>query len=211
MPQEGTLKNIVNGLAKIGLVLRHHAWRRSGRRGLTPTQSQILALLQAHPGGVMSLSSVAMNLAVTAATASDAVSALLAKGLIRKTRDPHDARAVLITLTAKGKREAVRASEWPDFLLSAVDSLSPSEQENFLLALIKMVRSLQEQGRIPVARMCVNCSFFIPNRYAGAAQPHHCAFVDAPIGPGELRLDCPDFDAAPGPEQSANYLALFNP
>ncbi len=211
MTEDRTSKTIVNGLAKIGLVLKHHAWRRAGRRGLTPTQNQILAALQAHPGAAMSLSAVAEALAVTAATASDAVAALLAKGLVRKTRDSEDGRAVLIALTAKGRREAARASEWPDFLVGAVDSLSPAEQEGFLLALIKMVRSLQEQGRIPVARMCVNCSYFIPNRYSDPRRPHHCAFVNAPFGARELRLDCPDFDAAAEPAQRANCFALFNP
>lgn len=211
MSEQGASSNIVHGLAKIGLVLKHQAWERAGRRGLTPTQSQILAALQAHARGAMSLSEVAGELAVTAATASDAVSALLAKGLVRKTRDPHDGRAVLITLTARGKREAAQAAEWPDFLAGAVNSLSPSEQERFLLVLIKMIRFLQEQGRIPIARMCVNCTYFIPNRRPGAERPHYCAFVNAPLGSGQLRLDCPDFDAAPAPVQSANSSALLNP
>ena len=32
---------------------------------------------------------------------------------------------------------------------------------------------------------------------AGKGPAHHCAYVDAPFGDRELRLDCADFDAAP--------------
>ena len=55
-----------------------------------------------------------------------------------------------------------------------------------------MIRTLQEKGRIPVARMCVSCRFFQPFRHDNPARPHHCAFVDAAFGDEELRLDCPD-------------------
>ena len=39
---------VATGLAKIGLVLRHHAWQERQQSGLTPTQGQILALLRAR-------------------------------------------------------------------------------------------------------------------------------------------------------------------
>ena len=40
------------GLAKIGLVLRHHSWEKAGRRGLNPTQAQILAVLRERACGL---------------------------------------------------------------------------------------------------------------------------------------------------------------
>jgi hypothetical protein len=71
-----------------------------------------------------------------------------------------------------------------------------------------MIRTLQERGRIPVARMCVSCRYFQPFRYPDPDRPHHCAFVDAPFGDGELRLDCPDHAAAPA-EQAARTWRTF--
>jgi DNA-binding MarR family transcriptional regulator len=209
MPDASPSQRIAAGLAKIGLVLKSQAWRNAGERGLTPTQGQILAALLARAPAPMRLSELAAALAIRPATASDAVSALLEKGLVRRARMPEDARALALTLSAKGRREAKRVSHWPDFLLPAVDALSAGEQEAFLLALVKMIRSLQDQGRIPVARMCVNCRFFEPNRWADPQRPHHCNFVDAPFGPRDLRLDCADFQPALVSIQNANHHALF--
>ena len=41
-PPEG---HLLTGLAKLGLALRHEAWLTAAPRGLTPTQSQVLASL----------------------------------------------------------------------------------------------------------------------------------------------------------------------
>ncbi len=189
---------IVAGLSKVGLALRSRAQREAGSRGLSPTQGQILALLRARaeaPG--LRLGAIAEALAITPATASDAVAALARKGLVRKRAGQEDARAVEIGLTAKGRREAERAAAWPDVLLGAVEELGPEEQAAFLRALVKMVRALQERGEIPVQRMCVTCRFFCPNAHPGDPErPHHCDFVDAPFGDRDLRLDCPDQEPA---------------
>jgi DNA-binding MarR family transcriptional regulator len=181
---------LATGLAKIGLVLRHEAWRERGETGLTPTQSQILALLRARGEGA-SLGRLASELGVSAPTASDSVAALAAKGLVAKTRG----RTLSIALTAAGRREAERAARWPDVLLEALDALSPEEQAVFLRGLTKMIRALQEQGRIPVARMCASCSFFRPNVHSDPERPHHCAYADSPFGDLQLRLDCADWRA----------------
>lgn len=102
-----------------------------------------------------------------------------------------DARAIAITLTEQGQHEAERVADWPDFLLDAVDELLPVEQEVFLRGLIKMICKLQEQGQIPISRMCVTCRFFQPNVYSNSDRPHHCALVNVPFGDRHLRLRLP--------------------
>jgi DNA-binding MarR family transcriptional regulator len=195
-PDQPMAKRVTTGLAKVGMALKHQAWAEAGGRGLTPTQGQVLAMLRANPGGLR-LGVLAGHLGVTAATTSDSVAALARKGLVTKAPVAGDGRAVLVRLTPAGAREAAAAAAWPDFLLEAVDELSDAEQAAFLRALVTMIRTLQTRGRIPVARMCVSCRFFQPFRHAGGRLPHHCAFVDAPFGDGELRLDCPDHSTAP--------------
>jgi hypothetical protein len=148
---------------------------------------------------------------VTAATTSDSVSALRRKGLVAKLPLEGDGRAVLVRLTPAGMREAAAAAAWPDFLLEAVDELSDAEQAAFLRGLVAMIRTLQTRGRIPVARMCVSCVFFRPYRHDHPATPHHCAFVDAPFGDGELRLDCPDHAAAPAEQAARTWQAFRQP
>jgi DNA-binding MarR family transcriptional regulator len=209
-PDEPLARRVTTGLAKVGLALKQQAWAEAGGRGLTPTQSQVLALLRASPSGLR-LGDLAGQLGVTAATASDSVAALHRKGLVAKLPVAGDGRAVLVRLTPAGIREAAAAAAWPDFLLEAVGELSPDEQAAFLRGLVTMIRTLQERGRIPVARMCVSCRYFRPFRYPDPDRPHHCAFVDAPFGDGELRLDCPDHAAAPAEQADRTWLAFRAP
>jgi DNA-binding MarR family transcriptional regulator len=206
-PDEPLARRVTTGLAKVGLALKQQAWAEAGGRGLSPTQGQVLALLRASQGGLR-LGELATQLGVTAATTSDSVSALRRKGLVTKAPLAGDGRAVVVRLTPAGIREAAAAAAWPDFLLEAVDELSPAEQAAFLRGLVTMIRTLQARGRIPVARMCVSCRFFQPFRHQGEALPHHCAFVDAPFGDGELRLDCPDHAAAPA-QQAEHTWHIF--
>jgi DNA-binding MarR family transcriptional regulator len=189
-------QHILIGLAKIGLALKSQSWQDAGQQGLTPTQGQVLTLLIDKGESGMRLSEVAKNLAVTAATASDAVTSLVDKGLVQKTRSPQDGRAIAITLTTQGQKAAAQTASWSDFLLNTVDELSAAEQVVFLRGLTKMIRKLQEQGQISVAKMCVTCQFFQPNRYPGSEYPHHCALVNAPFGDRHLRLNCAEQVAA---------------
>ena len=206
-PDEPLTQRVTTGLAKVGIALKQQAWAEAGGRGLTPTQGQVLALLRASPAGLR-LGALAQQLGVTAPTASDCVAALHRKGLVAKFPLAGDGRAVVVRLTPAGVREAAAAAAWPDFLLEAVEELSAAEQAAFLRTLVTMIRTLQDKGRIPVARMCVSCRFFQPFRHPDPVRPHHCAFVDAPFGDGQLRLDCPDHAAAP-PEQAAHAWHTF--
>jgi DNA-binding MarR family transcriptional regulator len=209
-PDQPLDKRVTIGLAKIGIALKQQAWAEAGGRGLTPTQGQVLALLRANPEGLR-LGALAEQLGVTAATTSDSVTALQRKGLVTKEPMAGDGRGVIVLLTPTGTREAAAAAAWPDFLLEAVGELSTVEQATFLRALVSMIRTLQEKGRIPVARMCVSCRFFRPYQHDNPARPHHCAFVDAPFGDGELRLDCPDFRTAPDEQAAQTWLAFRAP
>lgn len=69
------------------------------------------------------------------------------------------------------------------------------EQRAFFSGVVKMIRSLQDQGLIPVSGMCVTCVHFRPNVRPGAT-PHHCALVDAPLATEQVRLDCAEHQLA---------------
>lgn len=185
-------QQLVVGLNKIGMVLKSQAWQDAGTEGLTPTQGQILAFLNSNRATGMRLSEVANALGITAATASDAVAVLINKQLVSKERAIDDARAIAVKLTQPGQEFANRVAGWSDFMLSAIDELSSQEQEIFLKGLIKIIHKLQADGYISIARMCVNCQFFQPDRYTDLDRPHHCGFLDIPFGDRDLKIDCPD-------------------
>lgn len=201
LPMQGEktiVDHITAGLAKIAAALRSQAWEGGTARRLTPTQGQILVLLAERATKAVRLNDVASELCLTAATVSDAVITLVEKKLVKKERSMEDQRALVLTLTAAGRREAQQTTGWTQVVQAGVKSLMPDEQEVFLRGLTKVMHSLQEQGAISVTRMCAGCTYFQPYVHDDAAWPHHCGFVNKPLGEGQLRLDCPDF--IPGSE-----------
>lgn len=187
-------RKLLTGLAKIGIALKSQSWSNSGKRGLTPTQVQILTLIHLGPEGGICLSDVAQGLGVTLATASDAVKALNRKTLLKKTKSTSDRRALVLSLTQKGKREVELSLSWPDFFMASVEKLCPFEQEVFLRVIMRLIRSMQEQGRVPVSKMCITCRFFKPNVSHDSLKPHYCEFVGATFGERDLRIECPEHE-----------------
>ena len=196
---ESIATRVAIGLNKLGLAMKSRAWAGAGARGLTPTQGQILALLRARRRALR-LTQVAEALGISAPTASDSVRALVDKGLVRKARSKDDARAVALELTTSGKAEAEWAASFSDFLLTAIDVLSPAEQEALLVALMRMIGVLVERGQLSTQRMCLSCRHFRANDSAARDPRHHCGLHDAPLGRRYLRLDCSDY--APACEES---------
>lgn len=192
---EGLADRTLVALSKIGLALRSEAWKETTPRGLNPTQAQVLVVLK-RAGAGLRLSDIADRLGVSAPTVSVSVSTLERKGLVRKERAAEDARALAVSLTPSGRAEAGRMAAWPDLLLDAVGVLDEAEEAVFLKALLKVIRELQEQGRISPARMCITCHYFRPDVHDDEERPHHCAFVDAPFGERNLRVDCGDHEQA---------------
>jgi len=199
---------LASGLAKIGLVMRHQAWRDAGESGLTPTQAQVLAGIESSAQGWMSVGDIARSLAVTQPTASDAIASLERKGFLARERSTTDARVVCVSLTQQGRRLARDNADWPDVLLCAIGELDEHEQGVFVMGLMKMIRSLQESGQIPTARMCASCTHFRPNVHVGSDHPHHCAYIDAPMRQVDLRLDCGDHEPV-SPEHAPQLWELL--
>lgn len=200
-------RRIAVGLNKIGLALKLQSWRTAGERGLTPLQGQVLAMLLPDRSGVRP-STLASRLAVTAATISESVAALSSKGLVERRPDPDDGRVNLVSLSSKGRTVARQAAGWPDFLSTAVESLSEDEQEVFWKGLLKLIRSLQQAGQVPTSEMCLSCVHFRPSVHKDPGLPHHCALVNAPMGHRHLRLECDEHELA-SPEVQAEVWAAF--
>lgn len=192
---------LATGLVKLGLALRNELGQRSRAEGISPTQAQIVLAVATRPRRATEL---AEELGVGIATISESAATAEAKGLITRRADPGDGRVVLFEATQTGREAAAELAGWPDFLARAVDSLPAGDQEALLRTTIHLIRQLQKDGRIPVARMCVTCVYFHPNVHPDPTRPHHCAFVDAPFGDADLRIECDDYqptrEAAPVPD-----------
>lgn len=200
---------LLSGLNRIGLAMRSAAWGDTTVSGLTPTQSQILAFIATRTAQNPRSGDAADALGITPQTASVAIAALVAKGLVSKVPDASDRRASSLKLSRQGEVAARVAAQWPDFLLSAVQELDAAEQEVFLRILIKLIRRLQNDGQIVPQRLCVTCAHFQPNAHPhDPAGPHHCAFVNAPLAELDLRLDCGDHRPASTEVANAAWSTL---
>ncbi len=184
---------LLTGLAKISLAFRAEEQKQSFEVRLSPTQAKALLLVE---DGIQSPSEISKRIGVSRASLSDSLTALQDKGLLKKRRSPEDSRATILELTAKGRRRSDGLADWPTALQESLDDLNTEEKHMLLRVLSKIIANLQDQGSVSVPRMCANCRFFRPNAHAGSKKPHHCDYINSAFSDGELRLDCPEHEAA---------------
>ncbi len=188
---------LLGGLNRIGLAMRSAAWGEATESGLTPTQSQILAFIAARGPQSPRSGDAADALGITPQTASVAIAALVAKGLVIKTPDINDRRASALRLTRQGEVAARVATQWPEFLTTAMRELDDGERQSFLRILMKLIHRLQSDGEIVHQRLCITCAHFQPNVHSGRnGGPHHCALLNQPLAEIDLRLDCSEHRSA---------------
>lgn len=182
------------GLSRLAALARQRDWKVGEDLGLTPTQGDILRLLANRPKGLR-LNQLAAQLSVRPSTASDAVSALVAKGLARRSPDPDSARAVRIGLSPDGLQLVGQAV---DGHLYVVDLLSDAETEAMHRVVINAIRRLQVAGQIAPQRMCVTCRYFVAEVDPQETGRSYCRLIEQILNPAELRIDCPEHEPEHG-------------
>lgn len=195
---------IVTAIGRIASVMRSGMWEFATAENLNPAQAEILHLLQNRSSGVR-LSWLAAQLSISAASASDSVAALVAKGLVRKARAEDDGRASALFLTADGEQLAARIGGAVSFADDAAAALPANMQAEMLTGLLKMIAQLQKAERFPALRACLSCRHFEANRYPGQPAPHHCALVNAPLPISFIRIDCAEHAPADPATQQRNW------
>ncbi len=191
--QDSLPDRLVTGLSKIGLAMKSRTWRRKGRQGIGPLQIQVLTFLRSRPNHSATVSTIARELSVKLPTASEVIRTLEQKRLVRRRRREVDNRVVTVHLTSLGAKAGHVENRWPEILASATENLSTQEQVALLTVLVKLIRALQLQGEIQVARMCVSCEHFRSQAHENSQSPHHCGFYDIAFGDDAFRLDCPEY------------------
>lgn len=130
------------GLRRIMKELDTHSRRLMKHYGITV--AQVVCLYEIHEKGAHTLSRLSRNVHLSASTLVGIVDRLEEKGLVKRTRDTEDRRAIFIGITNKG-RKFVESS--PHLLHNRLDeklkNLSESEQiiiANSLDLLVDMLR-----------------------------------------------------------------------
>ena len=129
------------------LILRFH--RLGGelppleKLDITPAQVVYLDYLAKHPD--CRLSQLTDVLQYRAASVSAMVSLLSAKGLVKKTQEPFDGRAVSLTLTDKGRQVVFEIEEFRSKRVGMIlENLDEAEKMS-LLSLIDKAMSKKEE------------------------------------------------------------------
>ena len=189
-PPDVDLK-LVAALERVGQALRVQMWDKAKQHGLSPIQLQLLLRLATDPQGRRRIGVLAAELDVTHPTVSDAVAVLRRKELV--DRDAASRKASL-SLSARGQSVADDLADWDQRTRAQLADVPAADKQFMLGLLLDLIAGLQRSGAISVARMCVTCRFFRRDAHPDSAQPHHCALVDAPMGAGDLRVDCAEHE-----------------
>ena len=196
------------GLEQLAALVRAHAWRAEGSPSLPPTQAAILRMLLATPDA--RARQIADRLGVSAASLSDSLKAMEAKGWIARTPDPADGRAWVIRLSRDGRSVAKQLGHPAHGMAALLQGLGEDDLGALLRITQLLVHEAQRQGLATGARTCLGCTHFRPYASDDARHPHFCAFVQQPFGDPELRADCPEHAPAQDAQLAAN-AARFRP
>lgn len=194
-PHRDVAAKVASALERIAQASGVLTRRAADAHGLSPIQLRLLLRLAADPAARWRPSALAREFDVSAASLSDSIGALERKGLVKRRRLSGDRRGTALHLSPAGLRLAQEAQAASAPVVRAVAALPVAEQEELMVSLFSLIAALQEDGVITVARMCVTCTHFRAEVHEGP-RPHHCALLDAPLAPADLRVDCPEHERA---------------
>lgn len=195
---------IEEGLARLAAVTRADDWNRAKAAGINPTQQGVLDYLRGRPEGT-GLTDIAVHLLISQPTATDSVAALERKGLVARRASETDRRAVRVLLTEAGVALLEGQQGEGGMARIAVDRLDEVEKVELLLTVVKLIKTLQDLGAVPVQRMCATCRHFAPFVHPDGDKPHHCHYVDAAFGQREIRIDCHEHETADPASRAATW------
>jgi len=190
---------LVAALERVGQALRAQMWQGARQHGQSPTQLQVLLRLASDPPARRRIGVLAAELDVTHPTVSDAVAVLRRKGLVERTD-----RTAALGLTPGGRTMAAALAAWDQRTRGQLADAPAADKDATLRLVLDLIAGLQRSGAITVARMCVTRRFFRRDAHPHSDRLHHCPLVDAPMGTGELRVECAEHEprAATGPRSS---------
>nr|WP_255405002.1 MarR family winged helix-turn-helix transcriptional regulator [Mycobacterium sp. E2479] len=157
---------------------------------LSSTQMRVLSWLYVGPPPAARSTALARELNVADPTVSDAIAALVRKGLVVRTPDPDDRRRHGLVLTPAGRKTATELARWTAPAEIATSKLDRSEAERLLDTLLVVMAKLHDAQMLPVVRACSTCVQLETSQTG--ARSYRCKFYDTPMSISDLRVDCAD-------------------
>jgi DNA-binding MarR family transcriptional regulator len=191
-------RQLATGLSRVAVAV-HAAEGHTADIERTIAQQQVLLLLSRR-SEIYPLADLAADLGMTSQTTLTAVSTLAREGLVSMNPAPSFApQAIRVALTPRGRAQSPELLNWAADLLAELHNLDHSGQHQLLAVVSAQIRRMQQDGQIPVTKMCVTCRFFDGYAHPSTTEPHHCWLIDKPFGHQALRLRCPEAQPGEGP------------
>ena len=197
MDLESLPHRLATGLARVAVAMHLAADDPAAGLERTLAQQQLLLLLSQRRDGY-TLSDLAGDAGMTTLTTESSIGTLVREGLVVMGPAAASPSDVLVTITERGRAQAPHLLHWASDLLAELRNLDEMGQLQLLQVVTGHIRRLQQQGQIPVVKMCLTCRFFDGYAHPGTADPHHCRLVDAAFGHQLLRVRCPEQEPAAG-------------
>ena len=134
--------NVYEGLAAFRLALRRFlafSETVTASEGVTSQQYQALLALKAHPGGAMTVGTLAEQMLLQRHGAVQMIDRLVAGGWAERRPSPTDGRSVLVSLTPAGSKVLRR--------LVAAHSAELLAHEPLLAESLRRLRGLEKEAR----------------------------------------------------------------
>lgn len=179
---------VIAALDRIARGVRAHRQTIATNAALTPLQADLLRTLADGTPPQGQPSTLARELGVSQPTTSDALGALARKALVQRAETANDRRSSTFTLTAAGAQLADALQRADTVLRHAVTELSTADQERMLVTLLELISGLLSSGVLQVARTCPTCRHFEKD------PAPRCALLQAPLPPGDYRVNCPEHE-----------------
>jgi DNA-binding MarR family transcriptional regulator len=160
--------------------------------GLTTAQWAVLRYFAQANRFSRTPSAFAAFHATTRGTASQTIKSLETQGYLTRIRSEDDRRSIRLMLTEKAK--GILANDPLESLVRAVNSLSPSIQNDFSNVLQRMLGQVsQERGKLPFGT-CTSCQHLESDDCSQDGQtPYACGFTSEPLLLEELDGVCISF------------------
>ncbi|HZS78604.1 MAG TPA: MarR family winged helix-turn-helix transcriptional regulator [Ktedonobacteraceae bacterium] len=124
-------------------------WHDRSVAGCRPSEIRVLFCVKrgAKPDSLVTVSEIGKRLGVTSPTVTQLLKGLEANGLVERHIDPHDRRAVVITLTPKGDMVTHKAiGAFADSMKGLIEYLGEEESNHLAELLLKTARYYQEKA-----------------------------------------------------------------
>jgi DNA-binding MarR family transcriptional regulator len=138
-------------IGEFGKAYTRRIWSEMERAGTTPARARLLAAL--HCQGNCQMSALGAFLDVTPRNVTKLVDGLEAEGLVARKPHPSDRRAILISLTERGKMVG-KESALADHAAAAwlYEQLNPGERQHLARILRKLLATLAAEEVVAAER-----------------------------------------------------------